>query len=678
MSQDNQNQPGASYIMGSLSSVSIEHMELSRRTKNALLRAGLKTALDIQKVIETQGLTSIRNIGTLAINEIEECMSSLLENVGINLPADEINLFVNDESKIATIPTAFYDDLPIDILAEELGNDLINRLKSADFKKMGELFGLSQTVAIFIQNASKSLDRLINYQKAILQKKMATGELHPQAQYHNLSIKSWLNITPVNPKEQLEVLNLLTQVNELNSLTDELSLLFSEISEREMEIYVKYFNENLTLEQIGRQQGITRERVRQITSKTASRLWRQINSKPGLYFQSALLQAQNIGEQLSLQSWKQLLKSKRIIEPYLIRKTLGSFDAFCIILRSSDKSEYPPKLKIAESIKIILNSPTDLPLGLIKAIEEISSKAKREIQRKISYMGGIHLIEASDILDVVPQQSTYILKHLGYKEIIHDWYTITSGDVTSRWPILKAGLAMMEVCGPLEFNLFCDGIRRYISRFYDVLAPPKVMKAHLRALGFELEDEYVCWHETPSGYLAESDECFILVTEKYGPVVTFQEVVEIINEKGFSFATATARVLPQSPIVEKVDIGLYKIRGQDHTWEDIENAKNRQETIDYDPEVTYGIDGIIRYRITIGSWALNGVLSISSSQQPLPDLRDGWEVLIGGKPCGTARGDEQLIWGLGGAINALGVKIGDRIELAFDAWEKPVIRITKI
>jgi hypothetical protein len=52
--------------------------------------------------------------------------------------------------------------------------------------------------------------------------------------------------------------------------------------------------------------------------------------------------------------------------------------------------------------------------------------------------------------------------------------------------------------------------------------------------------------------------------------------------------------------------------------------------------------------------------------------------LIDGKSCGTARGDEQLIWGLGGAINALGVKIGDRIELAFDAWEKPVIRMTKI
>jgi hypothetical protein len=53
MSQDNQNQPSASYIMGSLSSVSIEHMDLSRRTKNALFRAGLKTALDIQKVINS-------------------------------------------------------------------------------------------------------------------------------------------------------------------------------------------------------------------------------------------------------------------------------------------------------------------------------------------------------------------------------------------------------------------------------------------------------------------------------------------------------------------------------------------------------------------------------------------------------------------------------------------------
>jgi len=287
-------------------------------------------------------------------------------------------------------------------------------------------------------------------------------------------------------------------------------------------------------------------------------------------------------------------------------------------------------------------------------------------------------MEASEILDVTPQQAADVLRHLGFKEVMLDWFTIASGDFTTRWPVLKAGLAMMEVCGHLEFNLFCDGLRRYISRFYEAIAPPKVIKAHLEVLGFELEDDYVYWPETPTGYLADSDMCFIEAVEKYGTIVTFQEILETFQSNGFSIASATSRVLPQSPIVERVEFGLYKLRGQSHNWEDIENARNRQETIDYDPEVVYGIDGIIRYRITIGSWALNGVISISSSQQPLPDLGDGWNIIVDNKSCGTAKGDDYLIWGLGGAFNTLDVQIGDRVELAFDAWEEPVIRIIKI
>ncbi|GIK54942.1 MAG: hypothetical protein HND44_01050 [Chloroflexi bacterium] len=679
MSQDNEEHSTVSYVMGSLSSVPIEHLNLSIRPRNALLRAGLKTALDIQRLIEKNTLSSIYNIGSLAVQEIEECLSSMLENQGIELSVSEIALPDNEERKSTVIPTvSFFDDLPVDILVQELSNDMIHRLKSAGFESIGELLNLSRAVESFIENTSTTLDRLINHQKDILRALIAREKLHPQAQYRNMSIKSWLNLAPENTNEQGEFLKLLLQINESHSLSEELSILFAKVAERDLDIYIKYFNDNLTLAQVGRQQGVTRERVRQITSKTATRLWARINQNPGLYLQSALLVAKDMGDNLSLKSWRLALQNRNIIDSSRpARENLDSFDALCALLRSADKAKYPPTIKIDESVTFILESPSDLSLGLIKAIEEMSSKAKRKMHQKISYMGGIHLSEASETLDVSPQQAAYILKHLGYKEVDHDWYTIATAENTTRWPILKAGLAMMEVCGPLEFSVFCDGTRRYISRFYDILAPPRVMKAHIEALGFEVEDDYVSWNETPTGYLAESDKCFVQVVEKHGTVVTFQEVVEFFQEKGFSIATATARVLPQSPIVEKVETGLYKIRGRNHTWEDIENARSRQDPIDYDPEVVYGIDGLIRYKITIGSWALNGVLSISSNQPQLPDLGDGWEIFVENKSRGIAKRDEHLIWGLGSAFNALGVQIGDRVELAFDAWEKPLIRISK-
>lgn len=678
MSKEHLNQSGISYAQSTLASVSVTQLGLSRRTSNALSRAGINSALDLQKLIETDSLIRIHNIGISAVDEIKKCMNSLFETKKLASSPDEISLFNNTRSETTIIPISFFDDLPIDIIAEELGDDLLKRLKYAQFERFGDLANLAHIVSNFIQNVDSLLDKLINYQKGILQSKIVEGKIHPQVMYHGSNITAWVNLAPEKNDEQLELLGLLAQANDINSLTTELSLLFTNLSERDAEIYVTYFGSNLTLEQIGKQTGITRERVRQITSKIATKLWNQVNQNPSLYLQSALLFAEDMGDQLSLKSWKLLLQNRNLIDSRQIRENINPFDALCALLRSSEKVKYPPTLRIDEGLTHILNSPGDLSLGLINAVEAMPSEAKRQVRRRISYVGGIHIAEASDILNVAPQQSADILKHLGFKEIMPDWYTIASGDFTPRWPILKAGLAMMEVCGPLEFNLFCDGIRRYISRFYDAIAPPDVMKAHLEVLGFEVEDGYVCWHETPSGYLADSDKCFIEVINKYGPIVTFQEVVEVFQEKGFSIATATARVLPQSPIVEKVEFGLYKLRGQNHSWDNIEIAKNRQEPIDYNPEVTYGIDGIVRYRVTIGSWALNGALSISSSQQPLPDLGNGWDIVIENKSYGTAKRDDYLIWGLGSAFNALEVQIGDRVELAFDAWEKPVIRITKI
>lgn len=571
-----------------------------------------------------------------------------------------------------------FDELSIDVLIEELGRDLVQRLRLARFTTLGEVLDLCERVTTSVSDNSKSFAWMIIHQKTILRTNVTMGKLHPQAHLHNINLREILNLAPENPKEQIELLELLTETNRYSSLTDELIELFAEISERDMSIYIRRFDSKLTLKQIGVNEGITGERVRQITLRVASGLWGKISNQNWLFLQSSLLVARDKGDELSLESWRLLLEDRTVIDSRMVHGNLASFDVLCALLRSYDKAKYGPVIEFDEGLEYVLNSVPDLSIGLIKAINEMPLKARREVQRKVSYVGGVHLSEVARILDVAPEYAAHILRHLGFGEVIHEWYTLVSGDLpTSKWPILNAGLAMMEVCGPLEFELFCDGLRRYSSKFFDVLAPSTVIAAHLEALGFRLEKGYVSWYESLKGHLAYSDRCFVEFAGQRGPIVSFPEIVEIFQEKGYSIATATSRVLPQSPVVERVEVGLYKIRGRKHTWDDIENARNRQKTIDYNPEVVYGIDGISRYRITIGSWALNGVISISTGQQPLPNC-DGWNIVVQGKYYGTAGQGEQLIWGLTSAFNALGIQIGDRVELAFDTWQEPEIRIMKI
>lgn len=679
MSQDNTQQPNLNLLRGYLASTPLEQLSLSPRSENALRRAGLNSALDVQKLIESNSLSDVYNIGPSAILEIENCMIALFGAKGIRLdfPLKEMRLGTVSESDTPAIPTALLGKLPIDIL-EELGPERVERLREAGFDTLEEIAELAQIVVHFFQRTDTSLERLINFQKSKLHERIDEGRLHPRARFHGESIASWLELEPIQPAEQIELLGLLTRANEPTTLTGELFALIAEHDIRDVKIFIKYFGGESTLESIGNEIGITRERVRQITVRVTTKLWSRINREPGLYLQTALILAKELGDELSLRAWESLLQKRRIIDSRRLKGDNDTFTILCALLRSAGRAKYPPSIEVDKGLAHILNSPTQFSLGLIKAIEATPKAAKRKVRRKISYVGGIHLAEASDIFNVTNRQAADILEHLGFRQVLPEWYTVASVSVTSKWPILKAGLAMMEACGPLEFSSFSDGLRRYVSRFYDVIAPPKVMRTHLLTLGFELEDDCVSWPETPTGYLADSDKVFVKVVEKYGRVVSFQEVVEVFQENGFSVASATSRVLPQSPIVEKVALGLYKLRGAQHSWEDVESAKNRQENVDHDPEVTYGTDGITRYRITVGSWSLNGVISVSANQQPLPDLGEGWDILVSDKAYGTARRDEYLIWGLGSAFNALGVQIGDRVELSFDAWEKPVIRITKI
>lgn len=272
-----------------------------------------------------------------------------------------------------------------------------------------------------------------------------------------------------------------------------------------------------------------------------------------------------------------------------------------------------------------------------------------------------------------------ILKAIGLSEVTPGWFSSSAEiELNRNTPLLRGGLIMMQSCGPLPFESFCDGLRRYISRHYEALAPTEVIHYCLRNLGFKIENNLVSYEGEYKVNVSTSDSMILDLFLEKGKVSSFQEIVDFYLANGLSFATATIRVMGESPIVEKIEQGFYKLRGSKVSWQDVETAKSRQEEYARNAEVAYGLDGIIRYQLTLGAWAAAGVLSISRSCQPLPDFNEGWPVFANNEEVGIARRDNDLIWGLSPALKKLGSRPGDRVELAFDTWNQPRINIRTI
>jgi hypothetical protein len=106
---------------------------------------------------------------------------------------------------------------------------------------------------------------------------------------------------------------------------------------------------------------------------------------------------------------------------------------------------------------------------------------------------------------------------------------------------------------------------------------------------------------------------------------------------------AVSATLKRSPIVEKADDGLYKLRGTDVTWQQIEDAKKRQRRFSQDDEVTHGLDAVIKIKFTVNSYAyLTGVVGAYS----IKELSGSWSIIHNGKSFGEAKIDEGYLWGL--------------------------------
>lgn len=653
--------------MISLERIPISELNFSIRVHNALMRADCDTVGRLHRVMKDGSVWEVRNLGAKGFAEVEEKLENFFASIGYS----ESNHSQPQYSEpIAPEPT-FQSNFDIDLIgdlslfllpAAYLSNEQTGKLKLAGIETIGQLNSIFRNFQNFIFPNELLTKKVINLLISRLGKQVHEGSLSADLLIADQCLSEWLQKTPADSQEMQDFIIALKPLVIFDDLEQELGFIFSSLSPREEELYLKYHLKNVTLEELGQEEKVTRERIRQIISGARTKILHQLSLVRLDYIHTALDIGEKLEGELSRSRWKAELQNKKLIRKQGSSKTTDRL--FGIL---SDKNLMGNLIKTPDNVALILSSKADMPVFVTRALEVIPSEKFREVDRIVKFTAGIQKERAVEILGCKPEELNSILVYRGLEEVEQGWFSIRYiPRERTRQPLLEAGLRMWQNCGSLEFGTFYVGLQRYVSRHYDALAPEKIVVHYLEKIGFQIEEGHVLYKGKETASLSGAEELAVKIIDRLGPVVSFLELVDGFLADGYSAASATTKVMKESAVIERIELGFYKKRGVTVSTGDLEAAKTRQESTDREPAISITANGKIRYQTTVNTWALGGVLSIGKLSEYLPDLSDGCPVYVGDKECGKITGTENLIWGLTAAFKELEVKFGDYIELEFD------------
>lgn len=671
-------------LMDSLRNTDIEELQLSVKTFNALIKAGLISLQDVCRAIDNKTIWAVRNLGPKSLKEVTILTKQYLGTFGTsigeiahNVPSIPRNSTVIEAVKEEYPDIQIGSDLPITSITDFLGAKLVEDLQSIGITKLSDLDNLVVRYLNYLLPGSQLIDKTIKILVREVRQLIANGSLCPSIPIDSTTLADLLNVGNLGIDKKKSRIELLRRILAKNSLTHEINSLMLCLTDKQKRVFIDYSLNKLSLEAIRKNlmEQVSSQRVSQILTQSMTKLRKHLNAGLNVYMLTSLQLADELGMSLSRETWKsQLIDRKILIDS---DRDYQSFDLFCALIKNKYTCQSIPD--VPKNVEWIVNNKRDFPICVLTALSEVTKKELKEIKRIIKTTGGISLPHAEKILEFNSQETSGILIASGFNEVYPGWYSMTEcEELTQKTPILRAGLIILQVCGPIAFESFYDGLKTYVSRQNEVLAPKEVIIYLFRKFGFIIQNNIITHEGFEKIEFSELDYIYIELLQKRGVVLSLLDIVEHYLKRGYAYPYPNLQAFGESLVIEKVEKGLYKLRGSEVTWQDIENAKSRQEGYSRNAKVVYGSDGIIRYELTLGSCPEEGLLSISRSCQPLPDFNEGWPIYITNKKLGTARRNEYFIWGLSLTFTQLGVKIGDRIELAFDTRNKPRIKVRVI
>ena len=628
-------------------------MNLSEHSFNALRRVGIRTVGEVLHLIESIRLKTIRELGAKCILEIMEILT-------------QVKIF--NDSEVRWLLSSVWNRLVVKIL-----NDSEVEIK---------------------RRKDEILERVIRGQSHLVRKHLSRELLHEDAIIAGQSIKSWLaEMEATESNQAYEVLEAIlgSSVN----ICEEIEFFLNQIPiQYRMTILLSTYGlETKNLRQTGDELGLSRERVRQIRNELKDKATSISNRKfkPALLrMQSALFIARDLGLDITYERWTQRIQSSGLVGDWTSQDFVGAdavevMIAICNLLADCKIRwlQMPENLQYA--VQLAIEGKPNVPAKIPHARDTLSDEVKRLINRHTKFSGGVHAKWLSEESERELEEIKDILQGLEYRMLSKDWFApdqISYSDVFHR--CLRQ---MFQYCGQLGIDDVCAGIRHGVSRSgfsepeYLVskgvvqsrsvfpVPPPDVMAEILRIDGYQCDDELYYWDGAYDENLSKGETIIMNCLEQIGPVLHHSELAHAFIESNLSFPLLHV-TLNSSPLFDKVESALYKLRGREVTYQDTERAQAAGEPQSLSPEVGYDTDGNIIVSVTLSTIAVGSGTIVC---ERFPDLSGAdWECYVGSERAGELSAVENEFRRLKKPFELLSCQPGERLKFIFNAWKRTV------
>jgi len=437
---------------------------------------------------------------------------------------------------------------------------------------------------------------------------------------------------------------------EYECLDDEIRHVVASLSERERLILTNRYkiDRPSTLEVIGKQLGITRERVRQIQQKVQRKLVARIRRSTLFYSNVALYVLRALKDHATLATW-----TKQLVDIGIL-KDPQSLEVLIVIARATNSSELTLPVEFVQSLEV------HVPQRVLAATKPVLEKA-RKVCRTCGAVRVLSLTNEQTSEEDVEQ----ILRLNGFEELLAGWWT----RVTMECVPERVATKVVTYCGPVSPSSMRNALRRHLSRF-QLPAPPSELLAKLleRRGNFTVINGLIYLAKPPTAKpgLTGPERVFLDMVLSNGPIVSFETVHHKLLEAGLSTASVTS-VLKYSPIVQKISVALYSLLGAKYDETDVQEAQAQLTRIPANPTLRARSDGVIEFEINAGPWLEYGGVLASG---PASSLRGEWKLISNGAESGRLVIDGNFVRGLSQISKGLGIVPGDRIRIDFNTWTR--------
>lgn len=442
------------------------------------------------------------------------------------------------------------------------------------------------------------------------------------------------------------------------NIDDEVNQLVGFLDDREQFVLINRFGieKHLTLEEIGHQFQITRERVRQIEGRVHKKLAKRITKATSLFYSTAaVVLLKRLGEDATVDLWKQQLADSKLIK---------------------DESSADLLVAIGRATK---STPLSLPEELVRLLEthtspRILSARKPVLQRAQKVCRGCGAIRVVSFVTEKLSEADVeqILCSDGFIEVYPGWWM----KKVAKYVPERVARKVITYCGPVSPSNMRKALANHLRRFELPAPPSTVLVKILEQTGeFVLVDGLLKLSKIPTRrpVLTGPEAVFRRIVNSEDPIISFEMIHAKLLEEGFSLGSVTA-LLRYSSIVQKVATGLYTLLGTQYDAGDIEQAKSQLTRVSADSSMKPRSDGTVDFETNVGTWGIySGVLSCG----PAAKLEGSWTIVGGDGIEGEIVIGGGFIQGLSNVVKSLNLIPTDRIKIEFNTWTREAT-ITKV